>query len=239
MVESTLSPVGGPVSRERLAYEAIKEAILNFQLKPGQSLVENDLAAQLGTSKTPVRDALLRLEKEGLVVKQVYKGTYVADVNRQAMIEIFQIRAVLEGLAAGLAANNFSTEDIATAQTLINEHSGAMKTGDLREASRLNRQFHDLILQRSTSTWLNQLLSNIDDHLRRYRILSNFQSGRLDKSIKEHQEILNAIQAKKSKQAEDAMKHHLLSVLDDLSTEEFELLVNRAAHPNDETHIEL
>ncbi len=239
MVEPTLSPVGGPVSRERLAYEAIKEAILNFQLKPGQSLVENDLAAQLGTSKTPVRDALLRLEKEGLVVKQVYKGTYVADINPQTMIEIFQIRAVLEGLAAGIAAVNFTPEAIVQAKNLVSEHYQAINSGNLSEASRVNRQFHDLILQHNTNTRLNQLLANIDDHLRRYRILSNFQSGRLDKSILEHQTILNAIEAKNAVETEAAMKNHLLSVLADLSTEEFELLVNRAAHTTGDIHVEL
>lgn len=230
MENQTLNPVGGPVSREKLAYDAIKEAILTFRLKPGQSLVENELASQLGTSKTPVRDALLRLEKEGLVVKMLYKGTYVADINRQTMVDMFQIRAVLEGLAAALATPNILPEDIQEGLSLVEQHKMALNHHDIRRASILNRQFHDLILRRVNNPWLLQILSNLDDHLKRYRILSNFQRGRSDKSAREHERILNAFIAKDAVEAETAMRQHLTSVLIDLNAQGFEELVDIATH---------
>ena len=98
-----LTPLEESPSLDKLAYERIKDAILSFQFLPKQALVEGELAVQLGISKTPVRDALMRLEKEGLVSRVSYKGTFVADINNQDMQNIFMIRIVLEGLATRLA----------------------------------------------------------------------------------------------------------------------------------------
>ncbi len=220
-----LSPVGGPVSLEKLAYDAIKEAILAFRLKPGKSLVESDLATQLNISKTPVRDALLRLEKEGLVVKVPYKGASVSEVNQQIMNEIFEIRAVLEGLAARLAAPRMGTADLKIAASLIDQHEQALLRNDTDEASRLNRQFHDLIVQQAPNQWLKQILGNLDEHLKRYRTLSNFQVGRLGKSIEEHRQIYKALCDRQAGQAESAMRAHLGSVAIDLNNQDFDELV--------------
>ncbi len=103
-----LHRVTGPVSLKDKAYHAIKAAILSLKLKPGDPLVESDLAQQLGISKTPVRDALLELEREGFVTKVPFKGTYVTEITLKDVREVFQVRAVLEGLAARLAAPLFS-----------------------------------------------------------------------------------------------------------------------------------
>ncbi len=224
---NSLSPVGGPVSLEKLAYDAIKKAILAFQLKPGESLVESDLAAQLNISKTPVRDALLRLEKEGLVVKVPYKGASVSEVNQQIMNEIFEIRAVLEGLAARLATPLMVDADLKRAAQLIDQHEQALLHNDPDEASYLNRQFHDLIVQQSTNQWLKQILSNLEEHLKRYRTLSNFQVGRLGKSIEEHRMILNALHTRQPDQAETAMRAHLGSVAIDLNNQDFDELMRK------------
>ncbi|RIK34323.1 MAG: hypothetical protein DCC52_00995 [Chloroflexi bacterium] len=104
----TLSPLDGPTSLKDHAYQRIKDAILNLQLKPGAPLVEADLAEQLGVSKTPVRDALLELRREGLVTKIPYSGTFVSEITGKDIREIIQIRAVLEGLAARLATPHLS-----------------------------------------------------------------------------------------------------------------------------------
>ncbi len=222
---NSLSPVGGPVSLEKLAYDAIKEAILAFRLKPGESLVESDLAAQLNISKTPVRDALLRLEKEGLVVKVPYKGATVSEVNQQIMNEIFEIRAVLEGLAARLATPFMTPDDLERASRLVDQHEQVLLRDDPDEASRLNRQFHELIVQQAPNQWLKQILSNLDEHLKRYRTLSNFQVGRLGKSIDEHRLILKALCEGQAEQAEQAMRFHLSSVAVDLNNQDFDELV--------------
>ncbi len=224
---NSLSPVGGPVSLEKLAYDAIKEAILAFRLKPGESLVESELATQLHISKTPVRDALLSLEKEGLVVKVPYKGASVSEVNQQIMNEIFEIRSVLEGLAARQAAPLMEASHLQLASSLVDQHEQALLRGDIDDASRLNRQFHELIVRQAPNQWLKQILSNLDEHLKRYRTLSNFQVGRLGKSIDEHRMILTALCEGQAEQAEDAMRAHLVSVAIDLNDQDFDELVRK------------
>ena len=94
-----LATPSSPVSLEKFSYESIKEAILTFRLYPGQTLVEGELAHQLGISKTPVRDALLRLEKEGFIIKFPYKGYSVTEITRESIADMFEIRSALEGLA--------------------------------------------------------------------------------------------------------------------------------------------
>lgn len=234
MVNSTpLSPVSGPVSLEKLAYDSIKSAILAFQLLPEENLVETDLARQLGISKTPVRDALSRLEKEGFVEKIPYKGYTVTGISQQAVIEIFEIRATLEGLSARQATPNFTEQDLETARELVFHHNEATRQGDTQSASELNKQFHALILSKAKNSWLRQILGNLEDHLSRYRLLSNFQAGRLEKSAEEHNAILGAIIARQPEKAEQAVRTHLLSVAKDLQTQDFDELIDRIHHDMD------
>ena len=227
MINQPLAPVASPTSLEKLAYDAIKEAILTFRFKPGESLVENDLARQLSISKTPVRDALSRLEKEDFIIKIPYKGYYVAEVSHQSVIDIFEIRAVLEGLALRLAALRCTSADIETARALINEHGAAAESCNIKLASELNRRFHNLLIERSGNERLMHMLENLEDHLARYRMLSNFQSGRLKKSVSEHIQILEAIIDRNADAAEKAAREHMLSVSADLAQQDFDELVNR------------
>jgi DNA-binding GntR family transcriptional regulator len=230
MNQPPLAPVPSPLSLEKMAYDAIKEAILTFRFKPGESLVENDLARQLNISKTPVRESMSRLEREGFIVKIPYKGYYVTEISRQSMLDIFEIRATLEGLAARRAALNFNNQDVEKARQLIEEHRQAALTNNITLASQLNRQFHVLIIERSENERLIQILNNLEDHLRRYRTLSNFQSGRLEKSVTEHQLILEIFIQRDAQKAEALARQHILSVAEDLAQQNFEELVEKASH---------
>jgi DNA-binding GntR family transcriptional regulator len=227
MVQTILSPVSSPLSLEKRAYDSLKDAILTFRLKPGQSLVENDLARQLNISKTPVRDALLKLEKEGFVNKVPYTGTYVAEINPQMVMDIFEIRAVLEGLAARLATPLITDEQIAEMQQSIYQHHTAAAENNIQQAAVLNKNFHDWIIHCASNPWLRQILDNLDDHLQRYRTLSNFQTGRLDKSVEEHQHVLDAFRSKDADAAEKFLRDHILSVRTDLATQDFHELIAR------------
>lgn len=220
-----LSPITNPVPLEKVAYDAIKEAILSFHLGPGETVVEAELARQLGISKTPVRDALSRLEKEGFVNKYVYKGYAVAEISRDDVIEIFHIRAALEGIAARQAAESFTIEELHKIRFLVSEQETALLSSDNRSASRLNREFHEMILSKAANQRLRAILDNLDDHLQRYRMLSNFQSGRLLKSVEEHRRIVEALEAHAPDRANAAIQSHLLSVLADLTAQDFEELV--------------
>lgn len=220
----TLSPLIESPSLDKLAYDRIKEAILTFQFLPNQALVEGELASQLGISKTPVRDALMRLEKEGLVTRVPYKGTYVSDINNQDMANIFTIRIVLEGLAIQLATDLLTEEDFQAMQNLVHQHEEALKNREVAKVSRINSDFHNTIINRCSNTRLQQMLHNLDDHLKRYRLLSISQGMRMDKSVPEHQAILDALRARDPKGAEEAMRNHLTSAMHDLYDQDFEEL---------------
>lgn len=214
-----LPKVAEPVSLKDKAYNAIKGAILSLKLKPGDPLVESDLAQQLGISKTPVRDALLELEREGFVTKVLFKGTYVTEITLKDVREVFQLRAVLEGLAARLAAPFFSAEEVEKGEKIIAAAEAALAEGDIALCSECGKRFHRLIINKADNQRLQTIILNLDDHLQRFRLLSDQINGRLNKSLKEHRKVLEALQGRDPIAAEEAMRGHLSSVLQDLSEE--------------------
>ena len=219
MAEFTLNlpAVQSGLTLTERVYATIKEAILGLDLPPGIALVEDDLARQLETSKTPVRDALLALERDGLVVKIPYKGTYVSNVSQKDTTEIFELRAVLEGLAARLATRSFSPRELDEAEKLLDSADEARMQGDSESASKFGAAFHNLIHYRAENRLLIPILEKLDVQLRRLRHLSDLVSGRLDKSGCEHRQILAALRTGDPLLAEAAMRNHLESVSSDLS----------------------
>ena len=214
-----LPKVAEPVSLKDKAYNVIKSAILSLKLRPGDPLVESDLAQQLGISKTPVRDALLELEREGFVTKILFKGTYVSEVTLKDVREVFQVRAVLEGLAAQLAAPFLSAEELEAAEKIIAAAEAALAEGDIVLCSEHGKRFHRLIISKADNQRLQTIILNLDDHLQRFRLLSDQINGRLNKSLREHRKILQALRRSDPIAAEEAVRGHLFSVLQDLSEE--------------------
>jgi DNA-binding GntR family transcriptional regulator len=225
-----LKPLHETVSLEKLAYDRIKDAILTFGFMPNQALVEGDLALQLGISKTPVRDALMRLEREGLVSRIPFKGTYVSDINNQDMADIYTIRAVLEGLAIRLATEFITPEEIERLDELTNQHAIALSQKDFSGVAKINAEFHGIILRKCNNQRLIKNLEDLDDLLKRYRLLSIVQGVRLEKSVPEHKAIVAALKEHDPLKAEMAMKEHLQSAMKDLYKQDFselELLVSK------------
>lgn len=210
-----LNPVRTGMTLTERVYLTIKEAILDLKLEPGSPLVEDELARQLGTSKTPVRDALFTLERDGLVTKVPYKGTYVSEISLKDATEIFELRAVLEGLAGRLAAASFGPQDFAEADRLLDAADAARTRGDREAASQLGAQFHWLILQQAENRRLKPILAKLEEQLRRLRRLSDLRQGRLEKSSREHRLILQALRGGDPYAVEQAMRNHLQSVVVD------------------------
>ena len=215
-----LDKVGGPVSLKDKAYTAIKDAILSVKLKPGTPLVETQLAAELGISKTPVRAALEELEREGFVTRILFKGTYVTEVTLKDLVEIFQLRAVLEGLAVRLATPLFSPRELDHIDHNLTAAEAALAEGDLAYCSELGKSLHDAIIDKADSQRLTLIIRNLDDHVQRFRAISDQISGRLNKSVKEHRQVLEALRRRDPDAAAQAMHDHLHSVLQDLSLPE-------------------
>ncbi len=201
------------------AYAALKHAILTARLEPGMPLVESELAQQLGISKTPIRDALQELEREGFVTRALYKGAQVSDVTVKDIVEVFQLRAVLEGLAARLVAPHFLDEELDRLSRVLSSAEAALEAGDRRLCSEEGRKLHFAIIDKAQAdnSRLASIIRNLDDHVQRFRILSDRIIGRLDKSVVEHRRVLDALCQRDALAAEQAMRDHLFSVQADLS----------------------
>lgn len=199
------------------AYDAIKDAILTLKLEPGTPIVETDLAEQLGISKTPVRDALQELEREGFVARVLFKGTVVTDVTPKDVTEVFQLRAVLEGLAARIAAPLLSEGELDRIDEILTAAESALARGDLSLCSQYGQKLHLTIIEKTNNERLGQIIGNLDDHVQRFRIVSDRIHGRLNKSVVEHRRVLEGLRRRDPAAAEQAMRDHLFSVLHDLT----------------------
>lgn len=198
------------------AYHAIKEAILSLQLEPGAALVENELAAQLGISKIPLREALHQLENEGLVTRIPYKGVYVSNLSLKEAAEITAVRGALEGLAARLAAQRLDDKQLAEAERLLDEAERALNEGNKDLCVARGKEFHDLLIANCGNSELPPLLQVLDDRFHRFRLISNEVRGRTAQSQHEHRSVLQALKRRDPEAVEAAMRHHLSSVSVDL-----------------------
>jgi DNA-binding GntR family transcriptional regulator len=199
------------VSRASQAYSEIRRRILNAQLSPAESVSEYQLAAELGLSRTPIREALKRLEREGLIQSVLGRGAYVAELSFQDVLEIYEVRLLLEPFAAGVAAKQMSEGDISTLGTDVAAARKAAAAGRLDDAFRLDIRLHKSLVAATRNGRIAGILSQLDDQVHRIRVLAPHTPGRLDATIDEHQAIVTALAAHDVEGAERAMRQHLLA----------------------------
>ncbi|MBB6218574.1 DNA-binding GntR family transcriptional regulator [Anaerosolibacter carboniphilus] len=190
-------------------FEKLRKAILDGYFKPGQRIIENQVAEEMGVSRTPIREALRRLEIEKLVENLPRKGVMVARVNESQIKEIFNIRGVLEGLAVRLAIDNSDALMIADLEKIISEMETAIKDGDIDKQINCNTRFHDYIVRKANSPMLTEMLQNIHEQIQRYRHQSLSLEGRAEVSLSEHKDIVQEIKEKNKYGAEIFMKKHI------------------------------
>ena len=197
-------------SKKEIAYEALKRKIINNSLKPNEPLNERVLSEELKISKTPIREALQQLEKEGFVDNVSHKGFFVSIISAQDIREIFEIREILECAAArssALKADLGKLEGIRRRFESIERENGKtplslMKAGD---------QIHNYIFESLQNNRLTEIYNGLQDHIGRIRIhfVLQFHPNRLEEASKEHKEILDALFARDPSRAENAMRTHL------------------------------
>jgi DNA-binding GntR family transcriptional regulator len=205
-----------PVQTTRVgAYELIKQAILSGDFQPGQLLTEISLAEWCGTSRTPIREALRRLQQDGLVEK-LDRGFYVMRRSPEEILDIYDTRVILEAEAAKVAADRRSPHDISRLKLEL-ERSFKLDGKDLEKMVESNEVFHQLIWHSTRNECLIDLLERIQLHLGRYRgasLLSRGSTlampGRWSESLEQHREIFESIQARDSQRAYDQMVNHLM-----------------------------
>jgi DNA-binding GntR family transcriptional regulator len=196
-------------------YEEVRQAIIELRLKPGEPLREATMADQLGVSKTPVREALARLEQEGLVETTSFKGAVVSGYSSTDLQEIYELRELLEGAAARAAAASASEETLRRLAVLVAESAELAANDDLEGLAALLGAFDLLIYEQVANERIRALIENLKAHLARIGRLTEDIPGRVKASVEEHAAIVEAIAAHDPDGAERAMRTHIRSVLSD------------------------
>lgn len=194
-----------------LVFEQLREAILVGLLRPGERLMEIQLAEQMGVSRTPVREALRKLELEGLVVMVPRKGAYVADLSVKDIAEVFEIRAALEGLAASLAALRATQEELDQLERHLHQIAECLATGRIQEGIQADVAFHDALFSAARNGRLKQLGANLREQVMRFRVRTMSQPARMRVAIEEHRAIVEAIAARDPELARQRAEEHIES----------------------------
>jgi len=189
--------------------ESLREAIRSGVLKPGERIMEIQLAEELGVSRTPVREAIRKLELEGYVVMMPRRGTYVASMSIRDINEIFEIRTALESLSNGLAADHITDDELEHLQRLLVIIGGYIKEGNIEKIVETDIEFHDLMYHAARNERLVGIISNLRDQLTRFRTLSMSYPGRLEETLEEHRLIVDAIASGDRKAASRAAERHM------------------------------
>jgi DNA-binding GntR family transcriptional regulator len=189
--------------------ETLRDAIRKGILKPGERLMEIQLAEELGVSRTPVREAIRKLELEGYVIMMPRRGTYVANLSIRDVNEVFEIRTSLDSLASGLAAERITDEELERLQRLLVLISEYVETNDMEKIVETDTEFHDLLYQASRNTRLVGIIFNLREQLTRFRTTSMAFPGRLAATLEEHRRIVEAIAQGDVKEAQAAAEYHM------------------------------
>lgn len=173
-----------------LVFDSLRKAIIHGKLKPGERLMEIQLAEEMGVSRTPVREAIRKLELDGFVVMVPRRGAYVAGVSVKDIADVFEVRSALEGLAAGLAAERITEEEMEELEKVIYQISGEE---DVLAVVKKDNEFHELIYKASRNRRLTQIIKNLSEQISRFRLTSLSVPGRLKIAVDEHKKIIEAI----------------------------------------------
>jgi DNA-binding GntR family transcriptional regulator len=199
------------------AYAALHAAIVAGELSPGERLIEEELAEQLGHSRGAVRGAILRLGHEGLVVRERNRGARVRRFTPDQAIEILEARAALESLAAGYAALRRTKDEVRELQSLVKDMQRLLRAGELLAMSDRNAVLHRRILAISGHAVALDICSRLNSQVVRYQYRTVLAPGRSQKSLAEHRKIVAAIASGDRSAAERAMRKHLTNVASTLA----------------------
>jgi DNA-binding GntR family transcriptional regulator len=210
--EGGIGPIPGVAARKSLArhvFEHLKAAIVEGRLAEGQRLVESKTAARLGISRTPVREALLLLEREGLVKRRRRGGFTVQGLTREDLEETFGIREVLESYAARLAAQKHVSGDLVPLEGKIDQFQRHLDRGDLAALTEINTAFHDLLYGLSRSPRLIRMIHGLRDPIYRYRRVILRHEGLARRSNADHREMLTRIRQRDADGVERLVRRHI------------------------------
>ena len=196
-----------PRSLRDQVYDRLRAAILTGDLAPGTPIIEADIAATLGASRTPVREALRRLESEGMLEPRGHRGSVVRELHLDEVVCIFEIREALETLAARRASRRMSDRDYAELERLIERMSRFVD--DPSEMERLDTAFHDYILAHADGHRLKRMLGDLRSDIQPWRVIALSTSERRRATIEEHAAIVRAMRSQDEAEVARATLRHI------------------------------
>jgi DNA-binding GntR family transcriptional regulator len=213
-----VEPLGVNVSLRVLAYDALKKAIMNMDIYGAPApirLDERQLSAELGVSRTPIREAITLLEQEGFVRSVPRRGIFVVRKTKAEILELITVWAALESMAARLACSRAAAKDLAALKRLYGsddaEHPEAGEAG-LNEYSQMNIAFHQTVIRLGGCSLIVDMAQNLILHMRAIRAVSIRQEGRIETSRREHRGIIAALEARDADLAERLVREHTLGL---------------------------
>ena len=192
--------------------ELLRQRIFRRELEPGSWIDETRLAEEYGISRTPLREALKVLATEGLVTMKMRRGAYVTEVSEQDMAEVYHLLALLESDAVGVVAQSASEAQLRELQALHTELAGAVADRDRFFA--VNERFHTRVLEIAGNKWRNQMVADLRKVMKLNRQQSLLKSGRIEESLQEHAQVLDALLARDASTASQRMQAHFRNGLE-------------------------
>ena len=192
-----------------VVFNTLRRAILTGRFKPGERLLEVHLADHLGVSRTPIREAMRKLELEGLVTMIPRRGAIVAEMTVKNMRDVLEVRRILDVLSVELACERINDTDLEKLAEKHNAFNEAIKTGNTATMAAADVAFHDIIVEATGNSRLKQLINNLAEQMYRYRFIYLQDDIIHDMLMKEHEAIYNAIKERNSHAAATAAKIHI------------------------------
>lgn len=191
-------------------FETLRKAIVSGDIKPGERLMEVSLANQMGVSRTPVREAIRRLEAEGLVTMTPRKGTHVSELSVKDIMDVLEVRTVLDKLATELAAKRMQPAQLKALETVHKQYIACVEKENMEGAIKKDVEFHDMIYAASGNPRLVAVAGSLREHIYRFRVFYMSGSSLIAENVlNEHEEILAALKDAQNNVASDLAEKHI------------------------------
>lgn len=198
------------------AYRALWNDIVRGRIEFGEQLRPDTIAEQLDISTTPVREALHRMERDGLIVKLPYRGWFVREFSEQEVRELYEMRAALESFSVGRACERITEEELAWLRQHQSVGETALKTGDMEAYWIYNWDLHAAIMEAARNSYLSSAMGQLTLQSQMLMVKTIRLVGRPSRAIEEHRDLIELIAERNDKAAEALMERHILSALDDI-----------------------
>ena len=192
-----------------VVFNTLRQASLKGELKPGERLLEIALAEKLGVSRTPVREAMRKLEQEGLVVMIPRRGAQVASITEKDLNDVLEVRIALENVAIEKACKLITEEELGRLWVAAREFERTRAEGNLVRLAEADVAFHEIIYQASDNKRLNQVLNNLREQMYRYRVEYLKEEDTRNQLVSEHEELVRAIRSRNVERAQEISFMHL------------------------------